>query len=81
MTHTLTTQVPLVERVIFLRKVTSSRRSRRKLGLDSGRRRGGLFGRRAAGGQGDPGDTLYVVVDGQVQVLGQTSKSSPVRGG
>ena len=30
MTHTLTTKVPLVERVIFLRSVPSSRRSRRK---------------------------------------------------
>jgi HEAT repeat protein len=82
MTHTLTTQVPLVERVIFLRKVPLFEALPPQelepivaVAEEEVFSEGELLAVR-----GDPGDTLYVIVDGQVQVLGADEQELAVRG-
>ena len=82
MTHTLTTQVPLVERVIFLRKVPlfealppQELEPIAAVAEEEDFSEGELLAVR-----GDPGDTLYVIVDGQVQVVGADEQELAVRG-
>jgi HEAT repeat protein/predicted MFS family arabinose efflux permease len=82
MTHTLTTQVPLVERVIFLRKVPlfealppQELEPIAAVAEEEVFSEGELLAVR-----GEPGDTLYVIVDGQVQVLGADEQELAVRG-
>jgi HEAT repeat protein len=82
MTHTLTTQVPLVERVIFLRKVPlfealppQELEPIAAVAEEEDFSEGELLAVR-----GEPGDTLYVIVDGQVQVLGADEQELAVRG-
>ena len=82
MTHTLTTQVPLVERVIFLRKVPlfealppQELEPIAAVAEEEDFSEGELLAVR-----GEPGDTLYVIVDGQVQVLGADERELAVRG-
>ena len=82
MTHTLTTNVPLVERVIFLRKVPlfealppQELEPIAAVAEEEDFSEGELLAVR-----GEPGDTLYVIVDGQVQVLGADERELAVRG-
>jgi len=82
MTHTLTTQVPLVERVVFLRKVPlfvalppQELEPIAAVAEEEVFSEGELLAVR-----GDPGDTLYVIVDGEVQVLGADEQELAVRG-
>jgi HEAT repeat protein len=82
MTHTLTTKVPLVERVIFLRKVPlfaalppQELEPIAAVAEEEDFSEGELLAVR-----GEPGDTLYVIVDGQVQVLGAGEQELAVRG-
>jgi HEAT repeat protein len=82
MTHTLTTKVPLVERVIFLRKVPlfealppQELEPIAAVAEEEFFSEGELLAFR-----GDPGDTLYAIVDGQVQVLGADEQELAVRG-
>jgi CRP-like cAMP-binding protein len=82
MTHTLTTTVPLVDRVIFLRKVplfaALPPQDLRPIAAVSEEY---LFpeGEMLAVA-GEPGDTMYVIVDGEVQVLGTDEQELTVRG-
>ena len=82
MTHTLTTQVPLVERVIFLRKVPLFEAlPPQELEPIAAVAEEELFSEgEPLAVRGDPGDTLYVIVDGQVQVLGADEQELAVRG-
>jgi HEAT repeat protein len=82
MTHTLTTKVPLVERVIFLRKVPlfaalppQELEPIAAVAEEEDFSEGELLAVR-----GERGDTLYVIVDGQVQVLGADEQELAVRG-
>ena len=82
MTHTVTTKVPLVERVIFLRKVPlfaalppQELEPIAAVAEEEDFSEGELLAVR-----GEPGDTLYVIVDGQVQVLGAGEQELAVRG-
>lgn len=82
MTHTQTTNVPLVERVIFLRKVPlfealppQELEPIAAVAEEEVFSEGELLAVR-----GEPGDTLYVIVDGQVQVLGAGEQELAVRG-
>jgi Cyclic nucleotide-binding domain/HEAT repeats len=82
MTHTLTTKVPLVERVIFLRKVPlfealppQELEPIAAVAEEEDFSEGELLAVR-----GEPGDTLYVIIDGQVQVLGPDERELAVRG-
>ena len=82
MTHTLTTKVPLVERVIFLRKVPLFEALRPQelepiaaVAEEEDFSEGELLAAR-----GEPGDTLYVIVDGQVQVLGAGEQELAILG-
>ena len=82
MTHTLTTRVPLVERVIFLRKVPlfaalppQELEPIAAVAEEEDFSEGELLAVR-----GEPGDTLYVIVDGQVQVVGAGEQELAVRG-
>src|SRR5829696_8923010 len=82
MTHTLTTQVPLVERVIFLRKVPLfAALPPQELDPIAAVAEEEFFsGGELLAVRGEPGDTLYVIVDGQVQVLGADEQELAVRG-
>jgi HEAT repeat protein len=82
MTHTLTTKVPLVERVIFLRKVPlfealppQELEPIAAVAQEEDFSEGELLAVR-----GEPGDTLYVIIDGQVQVVGADERELAVRG-
>jgi HEAT repeat protein len=82
MTHTLTTKVTLVERVIFLRKVPlfealppQELEPIAAVAQEEDFSEGELLAVR-----GEPGDTLYVIIDGQVQVLGADERELAVRG-
>ena len=82
MTHTLTTKVPVVERVIFLRKVPlfealppQELQPIAAVAEEEDFSEGELLAVR-----GEPGDTLYVIIDGQVQVLGADEQELAVRG-
>jgi HEAT repeat protein len=82
MTHTLTTKVPLVERVIFLRKVPlfealppQELEPIAAVAEEEVFSEGELLAAR-----GEPGDTLYVIVDGQVQVLGAGEQELAILG-
>jgi HEAT repeat protein len=82
MTHTVTTNVPLVERVIFLRNVPlfaalppQELEPIAAVGEEEVFSEGELLAVR-----GEPGDTLYVIVDGQVQVLGAAEQELAVLG-
>ena len=82
MTHTLTTQVPMVERVIFLRKVPlfealppQGLEPIAAVAEEEDFSEGELLAVR-----GDPGDTLYVIVAGQVRVVGADEQELAVRG-
>src|SRR5215211_1953701 len=82
MTHTLTTKVPVVERVIFLRKVPlfealppQELEPIAAVAEEEDFSEGELLAVR-----GEPGDTLYVIIDGQVQVLGADERELAVRG-
>ena len=82
MTHSLTTKVPLIERVIFLRKVPlfealppQELEPIAAVAEEAVFSEGELIAVR-----GEPGDTLYVIVDGQVQVLGADEQELAVRG-
>jgi HEAT repeat protein len=81
MTHTLTTTVPLVERVIFLRKVPlfaalppQDLQPLAAVAEEHVFSEGEMLAIR-----GEPGDTLYVIVDGEVQVLGADEQELAVR--
>ncbi|MFL5667890.1 MAG: cyclic nucleotide-binding domain-containing protein, partial [Chloroflexota bacterium] len=81
MTHTLPT-VPLVERVIFLRKVTLfAQLPPQDLQPIASAAEEHVF---SAGDvlaeRGDPGDTMYVVVDGEVRVVGGGEQELAIRG-
>src|SRR5215211_4468636 len=82
MTHTLTTKVPVVERVIFLRKVPlfealppQELEPIAAVAEEEDFSEGELLAVR-----GEPGDTLYVIIDGEVQVLGADERELAVRG-
>ena len=82
MTHSLITKVPLVERVIFLRKVPlfealppQELEPIAAVAEEEVFSEGELLAVR-----GEPGDTLYVIIDGQVQVLGAGEQELAVRG-
>ena len=82
MTHTLTTQVPLVERVIFLRKVPlfEALPPQELEPIAAVAEEEDFSGGELLAVRGEPGDTLYVIVDGQVQVLGADEQELAVRG-
>lgn len=82
MTHTLTTQVPLVERVIFLRKVPlfAALPPQELEPIAAVAEEEFFSGGELLAVRGEPGDTLYVIVDGQVQVLGADEQELAVRG-
>jgi hypothetical protein len=82
MTHTLTTTVPLVERVIFLRKVPLfAALPPHDLEPIAAVAEEYLFpeGEMLAV-EGEPGDTMYVIVEGEVRVLGTDGDELAVRG-
>jgi len=82
MTHTLTTTVPLVERVIFLRKVPLfAALPPHDLQPIAAVAEEYLFpaGEMLAA-EGEPGDTMYVIVEGEVRVLGTDGEELAVRG-
>jgi HEAT repeat protein/predicted MFS family arabinose efflux permease len=82
MTHTLTYTVPLVERVIFLRKVPLfGALPPQDLQPIAAVAEEYLFpeGEMLAA-VGEPGDTMYVIVDGEVQVLGGDEQELAVFG-
>jgi HEAT repeat protein len=82
MTHTLTTKVPLVERVIFLRKVPLfAALPPQDLQPIAAVTEEYVFpeGEMLAV-EGEPGDTMYVIVDGEVQVLSTDEQELAVRG-
>jgi CRP-like cAMP-binding protein len=82
MTHTLTNTVPLVERVMFLRKVPLfAALPPQDLQPIAAVAEEYLFpeGEMLAV-EGEPGDTMYVIVEGEVQVLGSESEELAVRG-
>src|SRR5215203_725900 len=81
-THTLSTTVPLVERVICLRKVplfaSLPPEDIQPLAAVAGEQvfsEGELLAER-----GEPGDTMYVIVEGEVAVLGPEDEQLAVRG-
>lgn len=81
MTHTLTTTVPLVERVIFLRKVPlfaalppQDLQPLAAVAEEHVFSEGEMLAIR-----GEPGNTLYVIVDGEVQVLGADEQELAIR--
>jgi Cyclic nucleotide-binding domain/HEAT repeats len=82
MTHTLTAKVPLVERVIFLRKVPLFEAlPPQELEPIAAAAEEEVFSEgELLAVRGEPGDTLYVIVDGQVQVLGAGEQELAVRG-
>lgn len=82
MTHTLTTQVPLVERVVFLRKVPlfEALPPQELEPIAAVAEEEDFSGGEVLAVRGEPGDTLYVIVDGQVQVLGADEQELAVRG-
>ena len=82
MTHTLSTTVPLVERVICLRKVplfaSLPPEDLQPLAAVAGEQvfsDGELLAER-----GEPGDTMYVIVEGEVAVLGPEDEQLALRG-
>ncbi|HVD26754.1 MAG TPA: HEAT repeat domain-containing protein [Gaiellaceae bacterium] len=81
MTHTLPT-VPLVERVIFLRKVPLfAQLPPQDLQPIAAAAEEQVFsGGDVLAERSDPGDTMYVVVDGEVRVLGGGDQELAVRG-
>ena len=82
MTHTLTTTVPLVDRVIFLRKVPLfAALPPQDLEPIAAVAEEYLFpeGEMLAA-EGEPGDTMYVIVEGEVRVLGSDGEELAVRG-
>jgi HEAT repeat protein len=82
MTHTLTTNVPLVERVIFLRNVPLfAALAPQELEPIATVAEEEIFSEgELLAIRGEPGDTLYVIVDGQVQVLGAGEQELAVLG-
>jgi hypothetical protein len=82
MTHTLTTKVPLVERVIFLRNVPLFEAlPPQELEPIAAVAEEQIFSEgEMLAVRGEPGDTLFVIVDGQVQVLGAGEQELAVRG-
>ena len=82
MTHTLTTKVPVVERVILLRKVPLFvALPPQELEPIAAAAEEAFFSEgELLAARGEPGDTLYVIVDGEVQVLGAGEQVLAVRG-
>jgi len=82
MTHTLTTTVPLVDRVILLRKVPlfaplppQDLQPIAAVAEEQVASEGEILAER-----GESGDTMYVIVDGEVQVVGPDGQELAVRG-
>jgi HEAT repeat protein len=82
MTHTLTTTVPLVERVIFLRKVPlfAALPPQDLQPIAAAAEEQVFSDGEMLAARGEPGDTMYVIVDGEVQVLGADEQELAVRG-
>jgi hypothetical protein len=82
MTHTLTTKVPLVERVIFLRKVPlfEALAPQELEPIAAVTEEEDFSEGELLAGRGEPGDTLYVIIDGQVQVLGASEQELAILG-
>jgi len=81
MTHTLTTTVPLVDRVILLRKVPlfaplppQDLQPIAAVAEEQVASEGEILAER-----GESGDTMYVIVDGEVQVVGPDGQELAVR--